>query len=327
MEQTTTYRDFDLVASKYLSGEASKDEKSWLLSAIQDNTDLRTAFHAMQSSYSLANTQTANFDSNAAFASFKEASGIGTKKAKTRSMRTLSQWVAAAAVLVFISGTAWHFMQKEPMQELHSQLVLVEKTTPDGSVITLNEFSQISYPKQFEETRAITLKGQAFFEVAPDAAHPFSVSVGNVTVTVLGTGFDISSYPYSDSISVVVSHGKVMVSTQTDTVYLEKGQRADYSKSTEELSQSANEDRNYLSWKTKKLEFNGTPLKQVCADLQRFYGKSIVLENDSIADCKLTATYDDYPLDLTLEMLEVAFNIEIEKRDSSFIISGDKCNF
>src|SRR6185295_8602769 len=73
------------------------------------------------------------------------------------------------------------------------QNVLVD-TLSDGSVITLNKRSTITYPSKFKgNTRAIALKGEAFFNVAPDQKKPFIISVNDEQETVVGTSFNIKS--------------------------------------------------------------------------------------------------------------------------------------
>lgn len=73
----------------------------------------------------------------------------------------------------------------------------------DGSQITLNSNSRLSYPIQFTDTsRIVTLNGEAYFDVAKDAKRPFTVITGNVSTTALGTSFNIC-YPEDQSLSKI----------------------------------------------------------------------------------------------------------------------------
>jgi hypothetical protein len=88
----------------------------------------------------------------------------------------------------------------------------VEKITlQDGSIISLEPGSEIQYPKQFGDKREICLSGEAFFEIAKDAAHPFLVYTNEVTTKVLGTSFRIKAHQQSKEIIVAVKTGKVSV--------------------------------------------------------------------------------------------------------------------
>ena len=92
-------------------------------------------------------------------------------------------------------------------------------TLPDGSFVTLNKNSSIHYPKKFPgRKRNIELKGEAFFTVTPDKEKPFVISVNDVTVTVVGTSFNIKSV--SGKTQVVVESGIVQVTKNNKTIEL-----------------------------------------------------------------------------------------------------------
>jgi transmembrane sensor len=93
----------------------------------------------------------------------------------------------------------------------------VEKITlQDGSVVSLEPGSEIQYPEQFGDKREICLSGEAFFEIAKDAAHPFLVYTNEVTTKVLGTSFRIKAHQQSKEIIVAVTTGKVSVFAKPD---------------------------------------------------------------------------------------------------------------
>ncbi|MEY4003634.1 MAG: hypothetical protein RIT07_1676, partial [Bacteroidota bacterium] len=85
---------------------------------------------------------------------------------------------------------------------------------PDGSEVTLNSNSRLSYDAEFSNhNRHITLSGQAHFEVKKNELLPFVVQSSHVNVTVLGTGFTVADYP-SETPSVEVAHGRVQVDAE-----------------------------------------------------------------------------------------------------------------
>jgi ferric-dicitrate binding protein FerR (iron transport regulator) len=55
--------------------------------------------------------------------------------------------------------------------------------------------------------RVIGLTGQAYFDVAKDAAHPFRVSANGVNVNVLGTRFDVMAYADEPTINTTLVNG------------------------------------------------------------------------------------------------------------------------
>ncbi len=85
-------------------------------------------------------------------------------------------------------------------------------TLSDGTRVWLNTESQLRYPVQFTgERRTVYLVGEAYFDVHPDASHPFTVISGPAEVTVLGTSFNLRAYPEEDIVTTLVS-GAVQMS-------------------------------------------------------------------------------------------------------------------
>ncbi len=84
----------------------------------------------------------------------------------------------------------------------------------DGSTVLVHPGSEIKYPKTFGNKREISLSGEAFFQVAKDAQHPFYVYTDEVTTRVLGTSFLIKAYEQQEKITVSVSTGRVSVSSE-----------------------------------------------------------------------------------------------------------------
>lgn len=98
-------------------------------------------------------------------------------------------------------------------------------TLPDGSKVVLNAMSQLKFPVSFtEKERKVELKGEAYFEVAKDAAHPFKVKLDESEVEVLGTRFNISSYDQKAKTTLL--EGSVKVSNGKNSGILVPGKQA-----------------------------------------------------------------------------------------------------
>jgi ferric-dicitrate binding protein FerR (iron transport regulator) len=107
----------------------------------------------------------------------------------------------------------------------------------------LNSESRLEYPDSFKGTsREVRLEGEAYFVVAHNEAQPFLVHTGEVTTRVLGTQFNVSSYPGHEQVSIAVATGKVAVSNQNNLeedgrqVILDANEWASYSTVTHSFS-------------------------------------------------------------------------------------------
>jgi ferric-dicitrate binding protein FerR (iron transport regulator) len=133
--------------------------------------------------------------------------------------------VAAAAVVILVAGAAWLWMRNSDgagrdLYSASSFHVLAatgfegRKTVelPDGSVVLLNAFSEVSIASDFNKgSRRVELRGEAFFRVREKPDKPFIVMTGNTAVTVLGTSFKVRNYGSDRSCSVMLDAGKVSV--------------------------------------------------------------------------------------------------------------------
>lgn len=145
------------------------------------------------------------------------------------------RWIkyAAAAVTLIVFSTVVYMIGRPRQVIVTAAYGKVEKKVlPDGSIVWLNDNSSIAYYSNFSGHRTIELqKGEAFFEVKKDAAHPFTVLSNKVSTTVKGTSFSVKMIDRTGDIKVSVVTGKVLVHKQQDTLgYLLPGQRLRFSK-------------------------------------------------------------------------------------------------
>ena len=153
----------------------------------------------------------------------------------------------------------------------------------DGSLVHLNSDTSLKYPVSFVlgEKRKVFLNGEAYFEVAKDTAHPFSVISQKMDIQVLGTHFNASSYKNTDAYTVLLE-GSVAVRKQTslgeiaDTQIIKPGQKATIDDDAMIISEVNIDD--YLGWRNGFLVFNNEAFKNIIEKIERRY--NVVVEND-----------------------------------------------
>ena len=133
----------------------------------------------------------------------------------------------------------------------------------------------------------------------------------------------------NNKVEVFVESGNVQLSQKSNNenkILIEPGHIGVLSRNT--LIKSKNNDINYLAWKTRYLIFRDTKLKIVAKKIESVYNTSIQFNKKEIADCPLTATFNNAPLDSVLNVIEGTFNLEIEdiiKTNGKVIIIGNGC--
>jgi len=181
---------------------------------------------------------------------------------------------------------------------------------PDGSVITMNGSSTVSYELTATE-RKIVLKGQAHFEVAPIKTAPFKVQTEKGLITVLGTGFDVVAYPNKE-LSVSVNHGKVSVENNNKKVILTQGMAA--STNGNELNSIAM-DSTTVQWRGNFLTFQEANVQTVVETIENKYNVEL-LADKKLDNKKFTGKFkQNASIKEILEVLNVTMGkIELEKK-------------
>ncbi len=224
-----------------------------------------------------------------------------SKQVPVRRLNSYTRWLqAAAAVLVIAVGSwaVWHYNRTQPAQwiTLKAYEKVINDTLSDGSVIQLNKHSKISYAG-----RTVRLNGEAFFKVVHNAAKPFKVYTHDVTITDIGTAFNVKSA--GGKVEVIVESGSVSVSRKTNSVLLKQKQMVLVDPGSAPLQPEGNNDLLYQYYRTDEFVADHTPLSRFVKVLNEAYGANIQIKGNSLAELPITGTYKRESLDKILEVV------------------------
>ncbi|GAB5518440.1 MAG: hypothetical protein RhofKO_06910 [Rhodothermales bacterium] len=156
-------------------------------------------------------------------------------------------------------------------------------TLPDGSMVTLNAASTLTFAEAEGERRAV-LTGEAFFDVAHDAERPFVVETFNAEVTVLGTQFNTRAWPddADAATQVAVQEGRVQLAhpTTEQAVILTAG-LASYLAEGAMQPAPADSVGVWMSpvWMQDGIAFRARPYADIFAELERRFNVEITAES------------------------------------------------
>lgn len=154
----------------------------------------------------------------------------------------------------------------------------------DGSKVWLNAASSLKFPSTFEgaANRMVELHGEAYFEIAKDATHPFMVKTDQQEVKVLGTQFNINSYPEEASTRTTLLEGAVSVTVTnlpgSGPQLLKPGQQAVVKAGSIQVILVDTEEE--TAWKNGLFSFNGEDFKTVMRMISRWYDVDVAYEYD-----------------------------------------------
>lgn len=330
----------------YLLGELTDREKLEMESWLEQSDENRNELEQTRKMLGLVDThfRTNRFDTASAWEkvhSHLSPSQGRTVQIKNRRKEAWTHFYKYAAVLVvaILLGTVGYYIGfRNQVPAYYSEVVsgneqvLSECVLPDGSVVTLNSNSKLTYPRKFRgDIREVTIEGEAFFDVEPNPEKPFVIHAGEAQVKVLGTSFTVSAYPDDETVEVIVKTGKVQVtsnqgneSAETEEVFLTPGEKGTLFKPNRQLTKSVNQDPNFLSWKTHDLVFDNVPLGEVIRTLEKTYHVEIDLSEPELNDLRYEGHFDQKPADFVLDVIRLTFDLELTGDAEHYTLSSRK---
>ena len=190
----------------------------------------------------------------------------------------------------------------------------------DGTRVWINSASVLRFPTTFGDTRDVFVEGEAYFEVAKDAARPFIVHTDHFATRVLGTSFDVTTTPRAGgSSAVVLVEGSVAIDVANgESVTLNPSER--FSMKDGSYSVYEVDPYKYISWKDGLLFFTSNTLIEVLQKVAAFYKTEISCSGD-IGSRRCTGKlilFDD--LGGTLDVLSDIFQITYTRQEDGSVV-------
>lgn len=238
---------------------------------------------------------------------------------------------AAAAAIAGVLATGYILFSR--LSAPHAETFAVqagEKRSlrlPDGSQVILNGGSSLILSDAFTTgNREVTLTGEAYFDVAQNASHPFVIHTTSMDIKVLGTAFNVRSYPDEAMDETSLIRGKVQI-----TLKKAGNQAVDYvllpmQKLVVTKSNNADADNNVAAnkpahidslqknrqidnlaetaWTENKLAFNNETLETVADKMEKWYGITVEIRNETLKTIPYTGSFDGETLEKVIETIQ-----------------------
>ena len=209
----------------------------------------------------------------------------------------------------------------------------------DGTTVWLNADSKLHYNNDFSGfTREVTLEGEAFFDVVKQAGHPFIVHTSGIDIKVLGTAFNVKSYPEDKNVETILYRGSVEVFRHTESsknaIKLVPNQKISIPKQAAIESLEVSEDKQpsvkeipvrhiittidstkkeseriETAWVYNRLEFDRVTFEEVAKKLERWFNVSITFEDEKAKNLNVHAIFTDETVDQAFAALKVGLPI------------------
>ncbi|MGE8426999.1 MAG: FecR family protein [Sphingobacterium sp.] len=147
----------------------------------------------------------------------------------------------------------------------------------DGTRVWLNADSELEFPSIFSgKDRIVSIKGEAYFEVAKDASHPFKVNVNGTEIEALGTAFNINTHLFDKKVKTILTEGKIRVSEGGQNKTIVAGHATISGQGKIEVKKADLEEA--LSWKEGYFYFDSKDLKDILGEISRWYAIQIDIQ-------------------------------------------------
>jgi len=202
----------------------------------------------------------------------------------------------------------------------------------DGSSVSIDARSRIDLDFDGANRDVHMLAGRVLFRAAHEAKRPFRVILGNVTVTDIGTAFQITRDEGSGAVDVLVTEGEVRVDGPQGRVSLVAGQRASFAQGPSSgpgaaspvvRVAAADMDR-YLAWRNGQLDLNGETLDSAVAQFNRHSRVQLRVDDAALGRESLYGSFRmDDPASFA-RTVALGLNAEVRSEDGVIVIAAGK---
>lgn len=323
--------EIDLLISKYLAGETSKEEdlilQEWKTLSKENANYFEEAMQVFQKIDAVKD----HFSINTEEAWQKLNSRLVETDTKIIPLYNKKRFLQAAAsifLLVTLGFLLNSLFRTEKTIDYIAQTESITKDLPDGSVVVISPHSQITYVETKKKERRVKLNGSAHFKVIHNQEKNFVVEVNDVFVKDIGTAFFISNLKDQQAIEVSVEEGEVQFFTnQNHGIHLKANEKARYNQITKEFIRLTPAlSTQGTPFVQQNLNFNNSTLNEVVSEVNQMYHCHIQLENSNIGTCRLSVNFQNEDLDVLISVIAETLDLKIKKQqDSIIILSGKPC--
>jgi ferric-dicitrate binding protein FerR (iron transport regulator) len=351
----TENRYLNLLAKK-LSGDATPGELQELESLVKAHPEWNYSTEIIENIWNVKTKETGSYDAEIAFELHAERlkkNGIILEEIETPSPLPLIEtshsgsrkkifyglaFSALSFLLIFLlvrnhsSSQPASLLPEKTFSEVSTRYGSKTKLVlPDSSVVWLNAGSRLTYNEHFGvSNRNTTLTGEAYFDVKKSTI-PFTISANGLHIKVLGTAFNVKSYPNEKTTETSLIRGRVEVThdKRPGEVFILKpneklviaNEPAEEETGTGEekaepkvllaaLTHTIDKGIIETSWVNNKLVFQDESFEEVAKKMERWYDVRIDIKDEKIAQLHLNGTFENETVKQALTALQIAFDFD-----------------
>jgi ferric-dicitrate binding protein FerR (iron transport regulator) len=353
-----------VLIARHLSGEITESESSALQKFLREQPRKQYLLDILQSYYHSPQKMPEKnpeedalderrFDSiiNRGQSLKDPAQNLETIRTKTFVFASLWKVAAAISGIVLLGGLGYYFLRQpkspekilpdKPNEIFSKSGVRTKLTLPDGTQVWLNSGSHLSYSNNYNlGTREVELEGEGFFDVTRDPEHPFIVHAASLNIRVVGTAFNVKSYPRDETVETTLLRGIIEVSRKDNPsgpkVILKPNEKLIFSKqypneTLNSLPKSQDKkpaftgiavitvaknipDSNKVEtgWVYNRLIFDGDSFQELAGKMERWYNVKISFADKEIERYRFKGAFANESITEALNALQLTANFRYQ---------------
>jgi ferric-dicitrate binding protein FerR (iron transport regulator) len=328
-----TDNDIDELIGKYLAGEATPEESAYIENWQSQNDTNRKYVDQFRTIFVKASAvkEWQEFDTDAAWGKLRTKlhtpKGREVSMPPTQPQHFLYLKIAASILIVCSIGFFIYRGMNAPIKsiEVVAEKQTIGDTLPDGSGVFLNKKTKLTYSyNKKKKSHIVKLKGEAYFNINHQDDKKFLVDAEGVFIRDIGTSFNVTAYPESNTVEVLVEEGEVQFFTDDNAgIHLKAGGKGVYDKKNKTFSIEQPES-NVLSYKTKFFSFSNADLISVVEALNHVYDTKIVI-GKNLQNCHLTVSFNDEDIHEVAQVIAETLNLKVRETSTEIILEGEGC--
>jgi transmembrane sensor len=281
---------------------------------------------------------------------------------KRRRLRRNISLLSGSLVCVIIAGWFWknNNVSSAAIEKPVKETIITQNGSrtrsllDDGTTVWLNAGSKLFYENDFNgATREVRLEGEAFFDVVKQPNKPFIVHTSGIDITVLGTAFNVKSYPEDKNVETTLYRGLVQVLRHEDAdnkaIQLIPNQKLILPKQAAIESIKLSEDKQPLvkevpasfiithidstkkenerietAWVYSRLEFRGDSFEEVAKKLERWYNVTVVFKDEKVKELNFNGSFEKETVEQAFNYLQAAIPFNFKIQDHEIFVESSK---
>ena len=283
------------IIARVLSGESSSDDilslSEWLNEDKKNKEEFRQLKNYWDANVALKHPVVPTFSAD------KLLQQIETQDKRIKKRQSWQTYISlfAAVTLLFIFSSAFFLYYTNSYASEYYTLLTDEHksdfTLEDGTVITLNKNSRLSYSNKYgKDKRDVKLEGEAYFEVSKDPDKPFLVEMNGASIVVLGTHFNVKADADSDDITATLVEGSIRFEGAKQNIVMTPNQQLTFSRSTNKVDIKHVDTDVFTAWKDGLLKYKSIPFIELMEELKNTYKVDIKIDNEELKKPTVTVS-------------------------------------